>query len=77
MNRRIFEDEKGNIWIVTRTGSNLDVIGLRPSNLKLHEIAKSCANKLGVNQTKVGVPVQYINEHRRIWHAIWDKGRRG
>jgi hypothetical protein len=76
MNRRTFEDEKGNIWIVTRKGSTLEVKGDRSQNLRLHEIAKSCARKLGITQTKSGVPLQYINEHRRIWQTIWDKGQK-
>lgn len=77
MNRRIFEDEKNNIWTVTRVGSNLQVKGVHPVKLNLNEIARSCARQLGITQTKSGVPLQYISEHRRIWYAIWDKGKQG
>ena len=75
MNSKIFEDEKGKIWIVTRRGSSLEVKGHRDTKERLNDIARSCAVQLGVTQTKSGIPLEYINEHRRIWNAIWEKGR--
>jgi hypothetical protein len=75
VSNRVFEDEKGKIWIVTRVGSNLEVKGQRDPSESLHEIARSCAQKLGITQTKSGIPLEYVNEHRRIWNTIWDKGR--
>ena len=75
MASRVFEDLNGKIWIVTKTGSNLDVKGRRDSRESLHDIARSCAFKLQINQTKTGVPLEYVNEHRRIWNTIWEKGR--
>jgi hypothetical protein len=72
---KVFEDEHGGIWIVTKTGSNLEVKGRRETRVSLHKIARSCATKLGVSETNAGVPIEYINEHRRIWNAIWQKGR--
>lgn len=75
MDSKVFEDEQGKIWIVTKTGSNLEVKGRRETRVSLHKIARSCAFKLGVTVTNSGVPLEYINEHRRIWNAIWAKGR--
>jgi hypothetical protein len=75
MSRRAFEDLNGNIWIVTRTGSRTHVKGHRSVNESLYEIARSCAYKLGIKQTQSGIPLEYINEHCRIWNTIWDKGR--
>ncbi|GEM_PF-2359357 len=71
---KAFEDEQGKIWIVTKTGSTLEVKGRREIKEKLNKIARSCASKLGVNKTSTGIPLQYVNEHRRIWNAIWEKG---
>ncbi len=76
MNSRIFEDLNGNVWIVTRTGSHLAVKGHRNSRESLCEVARSCAKRLGVTHTKSGVLIEYINEHRRIWNTIWEKGRK-
>jgi len=75
VSNRVFEDEKGKIWIVTRVGSNLEVKGRRESSESLYEIARSCAHKLGVSETRAGIPLEYVNEHRRIWNTIWEKGR--
>lgn len=75
MGSKVFEDVQGKIWIVTRTGTNLEVLGRREIRVSLHEIARSCASKLGVTKTRAGIPLEYINEHRRIWNAIWDQGR--
>jgi hypothetical protein len=71
---RTFEDENGKIWIVTRVGSNLKVKGRRDVSESLYKIARSCAHKLEVRLTKSGIPLEYVNEHRRIWNAIWDMG---
>ncbi len=75
MSRRIFEDNAGRVWKVTKLGSNLTVEGNRDGSEKLIDIARSCASRTGVRQTKAGVPLEYINEHRRIWNAIWDSGK--
>ena len=75
MASRVFEDLNGKIWIVTKTGSNLDVKGRRDSRESLRDIAQSCAFKLQISQTKTGIPLEYVNEHRRIWNTIWEKGR--
>jgi hypothetical protein len=72
---RVFEDEQGKIWIVSRTGTNLEVMGRREIRVSLHKIARSCALNLGITETSSGIPLENINEHRRIWNAIWDKGR--
>jgi hypothetical protein len=42
---------------------------------KLHQVARSCALKLGVHETKSGTTLEYVNEHRRIWNLIWQMGR--
>jgi len=41
----------------------------------LHEAARSCAKVLGATTAPNGEPLEYVNEHIRIWGAIWDKGR--
>ena len=75
MDCKVFEDENGKIWIVIRVGPNLEVKGRRETSVSLHKIARSCATKLGITETTSGTPIEYVNEHRRIWNAIWDKGR--
>ncbi len=75
MKSKQFEDEKGRIWVVTKAGSTLTVAGNKTENETLCEIARSCAGKLGIVQSESGIPLQYINEHRRIWNIIWDKGK--
>jgi hypothetical protein len=75
MSSRVFEDEKGKLWIIIRVGSNLEVKGQRDGSESLNEIARACARKLGISQTKSGVPLEYVSEHRRIWSAIWEKGK--
>jgi len=75
MSVRLFESADGRIWTVTKTGSSLRVNGKRREGEKLIYIAQSCARKLGVEQTKSGVPFRFINEHRRIWATLWDMGR--
>lgn len=74
-NSRAFEDLNGKIWIVTKLGSKLEVKGRRDGKERLHDIAQSCALKLGITRTRAGMPLEYINEHRRIWNTIWEKGR--
>jgi len=73
---RIFLDESGKEWKVTKTKPGHFTID-SPMRLgqKRYEIARSCAFKLGVTQTANGDPVEHVNEHVRIWAVIWDKGR--
>jgi hypothetical protein len=75
MSSRAFEDEKGKIWIVTKKGSSLKVSGQRGMQDTLQEIAHSCARKLGITHTRSGVPLEHVNQHRRIWNALWSSGR--
>ena len=75
MNRRIFEDDLGRVWKVTKLGSALFVEGDRYEHEKLVDVARSCALKAGIKQTRSGIPLEYVNEHRRIWHAIWNTGK--
>jgi hypothetical protein len=74
MQSKRFKDEKGRVLTVTKVGSSLTVDGDIGDNETLCDIARRCAYKLGVEQTSSGIPLQYINEHRRIWNCIWDKG---
>ncbi len=60
--------------MVIKCGSSLEVRGNHESTENLQTIAKSCARKLGVTHTQSGVPLEFINEHRRIWSTIWNKG---
>jgi hypothetical protein len=75
MDIKLFEDDKGNLWKVSKLGSSMDVVGPFTEKQKLHDIARSCAFKLGINTTKSGTPLQYVNEHRRIWYLIWHMGK--
>jgi hypothetical protein len=74
MSKRYFEDEFGRKWAVTKLGSSLKVSGEKNEEEDLAHIARSCAYRLGVSETKSGTPIEYINQHRRIWNAIWNKG---
>ena len=74
MVKRLFEDENGKTWTVIKLGSSLEVKGTRASKESLQDIAKSCARKLRVTHTNSGVPLEFINEHRRIWNVIWNQG---
>lgn len=74
MDARLFEDSEGRLWRVTRSGSNFSVEGQRRVGEKLHDIARSCARRLRVTQTRTGTPIEYVNEHIRIWNAIWARG---
>ena len=71
---RQFVDEGGNCWTVFRAGSSFRVIPKPAPGRKLHQVARSCANVLGVTQTPVGAPIEHVNEHIRIWGAIWKRG---
>jgi len=42
---------------------------------KLHDIARSCAKRVGVTKTAKGIPIDHVNEHIRIWNAIWNHGK--
>lgn len=75
MATKIFEDEMGRAWKVTKWGSSLLVNGERNDNETLIEIARSCARRLGVTHTGGGVPLKYVNEHRRVWNCVWERGR--
>lgn len=75
MSVRLFESADGRTWTVTKTGSSLLVKGKRRDGEKLINIAQSCASKLGVEQTKTGVPFRFVNEHRRIWSTLWEMGK--
>jgi len=60
--------------MVTKVGSLLTVEGSVDHGEKLYQIARSCAYKLGVNSTRAGEPLDHVNEHRRIWSTIWNRG---
>jgi hypothetical protein len=75
MDIRLFEDEMGNYWKVTKFASSMNVEGPFKEGERLHDIARSCAFKLGINATKSGTPLEYVNEHRRIWNLIWQQGQ--
>jgi len=75
MESRIFTDEEGRKWIVFKQGSLLKVRGdAQTGNPSLYEIALSCARMAGLSETKSGIPLEDINQHRRIWSTIWDRG---
>ena len=74
MTTKIFRGEDGREWMVTKVGSLLSVVGDREEEEKLYEVARSCAYNLGIASTRSGVPLEHINEHRRIWSTIWDRG---
>ncbi len=73
MTTKLFEDEKGRCWEVTRTGSTLSVHGIR-REVMLIDVARSCARRLGVTHLKNGAPIEYVNQHRRVWNCIWHQG---
>jgi len=72
---RQFVGEAGNRWTVFRQGSSYSVFPKLGPGSKLHEVARSCANVLGVKQTPTGKPIEHVNEHIRIWGAIWERGK--
>ena len=74
MSKRYFRDELGRQWVVTKLGSSLKVSGQKDTGEDLADIARSCANKLGISETRCGAPLEHVNQHRRIWLAIWNKG---
>lgn len=75
MSTKVFSSEDGREWMVTKIGSLLTVTGEREQEEKLYEIARSCAYNLGISSTRSGLPLEHVNEHRRIWSTIWDKGK--
>jgi hypothetical protein len=72
---RAFEDENGKVWVVTKDGPSLQVTGQRNIKETLREISLSCARKSGITHTQSGLPLENINQHRRIWTTIWENGR--
>ena len=75
MKSRQFKDEKERTWTVHKVGSMMTVEGPKSSEESLYQIAQSCAARLGIFQTRLGVPLKYVNEHRLIWNLIWNKGQ--
>jgi hypothetical protein len=74
LSTKAFISEDGREWAVTKVGSLLTVGGDLRDNEKMYEVARSCAYRLGVMTTRAGVPLEHVNEHRRIWSTIWDRG---
>lgn len=72
---KVFTDQTGATWFVKKMGSTLLAKGAGRCNDHLINIARSCAAKLGITHTANGIPLEYINEHRRVWNSIWDKGQ--
>jgi len=60
---------------VAKLGSLVEVHGERMDDEKLYEIARSCVYRVGVVATHAGAPLAQVNEHRRIWSTIWEKGQ--
>jgi len=60
---REFTDEAGKVWTVLRAGSSFAVLPEPPPGVKLHEVARSCANVVGVTVTADGTPLEHVNEH--------------
>jgi hypothetical protein len=74
MDIKFFIDIEERIWKVTKEGSNFRVEGPKRPGELLYVIARSCARKLGVTKTSDGSPLEHVNEHIRIWNAIWGMG---
>ena len=74
MSTKIFRSEDGRELKVTVVGSFLAVNGERDDEEKLYGIARSCAYNVCVASTRLGVPLEHVNEHRRIWSTIWERG---
>jgi hypothetical protein len=74
LSTKVFVSEDSREWAVTKVGSLLTVGGDLRDGEKLYEVARSCAFRLGVVSTRAGVPLEHVNEHRRIWSTIWDRG---
>jgi hypothetical protein len=74
LSTRVFYSEDGRKWMVAKVGSLLEVHGTRSDDEKLYDIARSCAYQIGVTATNAGTPLADVNEHRRIWSTIWQKG---
>ena len=75
MSTRVFYSQDGRRWTVAKLGSLVEVHGERMEDEKLYEIARSCAYRVGVVATRAGAPLAQVNEHRRIWSTIWEKGQ--
>ncbi len=75
-NTRSFVDETGNQWIVSRIGFGSFAVepDPRPSQ-RLNKVARSCATKAGIVTASDGTPLEYVNEHSRIWNKIWKYGQ--
>jgi len=74
VNARQFVDDAGKTWTVSRAGSMFEVLPKPAAGVKLHEVARSCANVVGVTLAPNVTRSAHINEHFRIWGAIWNKG---
>ena len=77
MTAKVFEDESGRVWQITKRGSHFTAQvaqGQRRPREKLHDIARSCARNVRITHTRTGAPLEYVNEHIRIWNTIWDTG---
>jgi hypothetical protein len=72
---RQFDDEAGKTWTVLRAGSSFSVLPKPPLGVNLCEVGRSCATVVGVTHAPDGTPLAYVNEHIRIWNAIWKQGR--
>jgi cell division protein ZapA (FtsZ GTPase activity inhibitor) len=70
----MFLSQDGRTWTVEKKGLSFMVNGPREEHEKLHEIARSCAQQLGMSCLKNGTPLEYINQHQRIWTLIWHNG---
>jgi hypothetical protein len=71
---RRFADEGGRSWVVTKISFGSFKVEPKPTGLKLHEVARSCARKLGLTAVPNGTPLEFVNEHSRLWNAIWKHG---
>lgn len=76
---KYFQDEDNRKWKVTRKSSGSfkveEVEGKKRPGEKLHDIARSCAKRVGVTETAKGIPIDHVNEHIRTWNAIWNYGK--
>jgi len=72
---RQFIDETGSNWTVFRVGGMCTVLPKPPSGIRLIEVPRSCARVAGAAVAPDGTPLAHVNEHNRIWGAIWNKGK--
>jgi hypothetical protein len=63
---RTFEGENGKLWEVEKISFGQFVV--RPKPDSLIQVAKSCAAKLGV-------VIEGVSDHGRIWNTIWRSGK--